>query len=107
MERLSDQVCEKVADALTRMLAFGELVESIEFSLTVVPTPNGLIPVGVVYVALKGPLVGSVLQNTDVVLDLSVLASQQGIDQSVRQSLDSIRAQKAAILAGVNGHLGG
>lgn len=106
MDRLSDQVCDKVTDALMRMLAFGEQVESIEFSLTVVPTPNGLVPVGVVYVAVKGPLLGSVLQNTDVVLDLSVLATQQGIDVSVRQSLDAIRSQKAAILAQANGHLG-
>lgn len=104
MDRLSDQVCDKVDDALTRMLAFGEQVDSIEFAMALLPTTNGIMPVGIVYVGIKGPVLGTVLFNADVVLDLSLLASQDQVDGCVRQSLDQIRSRKAAILANSNGH---
>lgn len=101
MNRLSDQVCDMVADALTRM-AFGEQVDGIEFSLTLLPTPGGLAPAGLVHVAIKGPVIGSVLRNISVLVDLSAL-TQQVIDETVHQSLEVLRSQRASILTAANG----
>lgn len=99
MDRLSDQVCDKIEDALVRMLAFGEQVDSIDFTLAALPTPDGLMAVGILWVALKGPVLGTVLSNVDVIVDLSLTSTKEGIDASVRTSLESIRSRKAAILA--------
>lgn len=102
-DRLSDRVCDKISDALIRTLALGEQVETIDFALAVLPTPQGLVTVALVYVAIKSPILGESIANTDVIVDLGQL-TQAGIDNSVRTCLDAIRSRRAALLVPTNGH---
>jgi hypothetical protein len=105
MDRLSDRVCDMVEDALTRLLAFGEQVDAIEFQLTIMPNQLGQpMTVGLIHLALKGPIIGQALRNTDVIPDLQMLDRQDAIDESVRRCLDMLRGMRAQVLAGSNGH---
>ncbi len=97
-DRLTDKVLDKVEAALTRMLALGEVVDSIDFQLSAMPTQNGVTIIGLVYISLKGPVFGQSMSNIDAIFDLTVLSSQAAIDTSVRASLDSIRARKSQVL---------
>lgn len=103
-DRLSDLVLDMVDDALARTLALGEAVHCVEFQLAMMPSPQGMQMVGMLYVSLKGPVLGQTLGNTDLIPDLGFLSSQQFIDARVRACLEAIRAQKSQLLAVGNGH---
>lgn len=101
---LRERTLEMVDDALGRCLAVNEIVDCTEFALALMPGPQGFVIVGILHVALKGPVLGTTIGNFDVLGDFGPISSQAFIDARVRACLESIRAQKAQILAGANGH---
>jgi hypothetical protein len=106
-DRLTERVLDMVDDAFGRGLAAGEVIDSIDFTITMLPTPAGMQLVGLLYICVKGPLLGTVLSNTDVITDLGMLSSQEFVDDRVRVGLESIRTQKAQLLSAGNGHAQG
>lgn len=103
MPHLRERTLEMVDDALTRILAFGDIIDYAEFTLTLFPGPQGMVPVGMLSIALKGPVLGSTIANNDLWTDLSLLNSQEFVDDRVRVCLGTIRSQRSEMLAAGNG----
>lgn len=104
-DRLTQRTVGMVDDAVTRSLSFGEVVDVIEVAMVVLPTPQGMSIGALIYVALKGPVIGTTLGNIDLVTDLGLLSSQKFVDDRVRACLEAIRAQRAEIVASANGSM--
>ena len=87
-----------------RMLAFGEQVDAIEFAMTLLPTPDGLMPVGTC-TSLSRVHCSAPCSSISMSCWTSRCWRHRMPSMGrVRQSLDSIRSRKAAILANSNGH---
>lgn len=102
--RLTERALEMVDAAVSRSVAFDEVVDAIDVSLTIFPTPDGGVGFGaLIYIALKGPVIGTTLGNIDLVTDVGLLSSQKFLDDRVRVAFETLRAQRAGVLASANG----
>lgn len=93
-----------VNDALARGLAFGEIIDATDFSIAVHPTQQGPQMVGVLYLSVKGPVLGTTIDTCQIILNVAALKSQAVVDEQVRVALEAIRATKSQVLASSNGH---
>lgn len=101
---LRERTLEMMEDALGRCLAFREVVDTIDFSVMILPTPTGPMLGAVLFVSLKGPLLGKTTGNADICADVGLLADQAYIDATVRNCLESIRVTTAQIVSQGNGN---
>lgn len=99
MNRLSENVCDMIEDALSRLLSVNEVIEDVDFNLCLAPTPGGLVTVGLVHIGMKGMLLGSIMRHTNIT-DLGDLTNQTQVDTIVRSMLEIIRVNRAKQLNG-------
>lgn len=102
-DRLRERTLKLMEESLAKQRAFTEVVDCIECTMTMIPTPQGMTLGAMLFVSLKGPLVGRTTGNVDVCPDIGLL-TPQGVDAMVRNCLEAIRKTAAQTLSEANGH---